>query len=197
MKIIPPIIKRLLAGTIVLVFALSRIEAGTYTNNFDTPPPFVGGTLLGNAADPTYDMTTGGISNSGCLKLTTAIGSQNGGSFIIDDFDSGATIGGFDATFQLYIGSGNGADGCSFAFGDFADAAWAEEGPGTINGLTISFDVFNNGGTPPEAPAIDVKWNNVILVHRLVGAASTTTGASPIGTSTTIRTQQTTGGAPV
>ena len=151
MKIIPPIIKRLLAGTIVLVFALSRIEAGTYTNNFDTPPPFVGGTLLGNAADPTYDMTTGGISNSGCLKLTTAIGSQNGGSFIIDDFDSGATIGGFDATFQLYIGSGNGADGCSFAFGDFADAAWAEEGPGTINGLTISFDVFNNGGTQRQS----------------------------------------------
>src|SRR3989442_1737617 len=85
----------------------------------------------------------------------------------------------------------------SFFFGDFSDAAYSEEGPGTINGLTICFDVFNNGGTPAEAPALDVKGNNVVLVHRLVGTASTTTGASPIGSATTIRTQTAAGGAPV
>src|SRR5439155_1360478 len=83
------------------------------------------------------------------------------------------------------------ADGMSFFFGDFNDAAYSEEGPGTgaINGLTVCFDVFNNGGTPAEAPAIDVKWNNVVLVHRLIGAANTATGAAPIGSLNTIRTQ--------
>lgn len=151
-------------------------------------------TLYGNASD--YDDSTGGVNNSGVLKLTEAIGSQQG-TAIIDDFDAGATVAGFDATFQLYIGSGNGADGMSFAFGDFADAAWGEEGPGAINGLTVSFDVFNNGGTVAEAPAIDLKWNNVVFAHRLVAAASTATGAQPIGTATTIRTQTTAGGAPV
>ena len=182
------------AVIIALAFGLCRIEAGTYSTDFNSGVPPAGMTLFGTAL--TYDDTSGGITNSGVLKLTDTTASQGGGA-IIDDFDSGAPIGGFDATFQLYIGSGNGADGMSFFVGDFADGAYSEEGPGTINGLTICFDVFNNGGTPAEAPAIDVKWNNVVLVHRLVGADSATTGASPIGTATTIRTQATQGGAAV
>src|SRR6266853_1371576 len=188
------ITKRLFAGIIVLAFGLSWIEAGTYSTDFNSGVPPAGMTLYGTALN--YDDTSGGITNSGVLKLTDTTGSQQGGA-IIDDFDAGAPIGGFDATFHLYIGSGTGADGMSFFFGDFNDAAYSEEGPGTINGLSICFDVFNNGGTPAEAPAIDVKWNAAVLVHRLVGTASTTTGASPIGASTTIRTQTAAGGAPV
>ncbi len=168
-------------------------QAGTFETDFNGGIPY-GVNLQGTAFN--YDHSTGGVGGTGVLKLTDATASQQGGA-ILDDFDNGEIIGGFEVTFDLYIGSGNGADGMSFFFGDFADAAHAEEGPGTINGLTIAFDVYNSGGTPAEAPAIDLKWNNVIQLHRLVGAASTTTGAQPIGTATTIRTQTTSGGAPV
>jgi hypothetical protein len=169
-------------------------QAGTYNADFNSGVPPSGMALYGTALN--YDHSTGGVGGTGVLKLTDATASQQGGA-IIEEFDGGATIGGFDVTFDLYIGSGNGADGMSFFFGDFADGAHSEEGPGSISGLTVNFDVYNNGGTPAEGPAIDLKWNNVIQIHRLVGSASTTTGAQPIGALTTIRTQTTTGGAPV
>src|SRR5437899_696050 len=102
------------AGIIVLASAGTRTEAGTFTNDFNSGVPPVGMTLYGTALN--YDDTSGGINNSGVLKLTDTTGSQQGGA-IIDDFDAGAPIGGFDATFQLYIGSGTGADGLSFFFG--------------------------------------------------------------------------------
>ena len=170
-----------------------QLTAGTFQSNFDAGiPPEI--SLFGQAA--TLDHSTGGVGNSGCLKLTDTAGSQSA-TAIISDFDTGAVVGGFDATFQLYIGSGTGADGFAFFFGDFADGTYSEEGPGTINGLTVTFDVYNNGGTPAEAPAIDVKWNNVTVFHRLVGASANTTPAQPLGAATTIRTQPTTGGAAV
>jgi hypothetical protein len=188
----------LCAGSALLGAAAS---AGTFNADFNGGIP-AGVNLQGHALD--YDHSFGGVGNSGVLKLaggnshTEVLGSQSGGA-IIDDFDNGAVIGGFDVTFDLYIGSGNGADGFSFFFGDFPDGAHSEEGPGNIEGLTVAFDVFNNatGAGIPEAPAIDLKRNNQILSHRLVGAASTTTGAQPLGTATTIRTQPTTGGTPV
>ncbi|MBM3878361.1 MAG: hypothetical protein FJ387_01360 [Verrucomicrobia bacterium] len=168
-------------------------RAATFNADFNTGIP-IGVNLFGTALN--YDHSTGGVNNTGVLKLTDTTGSQQGGA-IIDDFDFGATIGGFEVTFDLYIGSGSAADGMSFFFGDFADGAYSEEGPGSIGGLTVNFDVYNNGGTPAEAPAIDLKWNNAIQIHRLVGAASTTTGAQPIGSANTIRTQTAAGGAPV
>ncbi len=176
-----------------MLLGSNRDQAGTFNADFNSGIP-IGVNLYGNAVD--YDHSTGGVGNSGVLKLTTTTGSQQSAA-IIDDFDFGEVIGGFDVTFDLYIGSGNGADGLSFFFGDFADGSYSEEGPGNIEGLTVCFDVYNNGGTPAEAPAIDLKWNNVIQLHRLVGSASTTTGAQPIGSATTIRTQTTSGGSPV
>jgi hypothetical protein len=146
---------------------------------------------LYGSAEISDDLTGNTSNTTGVLKLTQAGIPSTPASAIIDEIDAGATVTGFEANFRVHIGRGNGADGMSFFFGDFADAAHSEEGPGTINGLTVVFDVFNNltvGGVP-EAPAIDVKWNNRIIAHRLVGAASATTGAAPIGTATTIRTQ--------
>jgi hypothetical protein len=191
------ILSRLIGCTLLglglnLVTSLN-LEAGTFQSDFNSGVPPAGMTLYGTAQN--YDHSTGG-KTGGCLKLTDSTINQTGGA-IIDDFDNGAIIGGFDATFQLFIGGGSGADGMSFAFGDFANSAWPEEGPGTMKGLTIVFDEYNNGGTPAEAPAIDVKWDNVTVFHRLVGAVSATSPASPIGTATTIRTQTTSGGAPV
>src|SRR5260221_6612584 len=160
-------------GTLVLMSTMAGMHAGTFSTDFSGGAP---GVNLSGVAKLEAD-ATGGTNTTDVLKLTEAnVGGVNGGA-ILDDFDSGATINGFEVNFSLHIGRGNGADGMSFFFGDFNDAAYSEEGPGTINGLTVSFDVFNNSvaGTVAEAPAIDVKWSNVILVHRLIGAASTTT----------------------
>lgn len=167
--------------------------AGTFVSNFNSGVPPAGMNVYGSAQS--YDHSTGGVGNTGVLKLTLNTASQQS-SAIIDDFDNYETIGGFEATFQLFIGGGNGADGMSFVYGDFADITWGEEGP-AIHGLTVTFDEYNSGGTPPEAPAIDVKWDGVTVFHRLVGATGATTPASPIGTATTIRNQTTANGAPV
>src|SRR5437867_4701390 len=177
MKKTPLVTQRLFAGIIVLSCALCQVKAGTFSTDFSGGAP---GVNLFGVAKFEAD-ATGGTNTTDVLKLTEAgVGSSNGGA-ILDDFSNAETVSGFEVNFSLHIGRGSGADGMSFFFGDFNDAAQSEEGPGTINGLTVSFDVFNNGGTPAEAPAIDVKWNNVILVHRLIGADSATTGAAPIG----------------
>lgn len=169
----------------------ATLQAATFQSDFNNGiPPEI--SLLGAAAN--YDHSTGG-KTGGALKILDRTGSQTS-SAIISDFNEGAVIGGFDATFQLYIGSGTGADGIAFCFGDFADATWGEEGP-TIKGLTVVFDVYNSGGTPAEAPAIDVKWDGAFVYHRLVGAVAANSPASPIGSMTTIRTQTTVDGAPV
>ena len=172
----------------------SSALAGTYSTDFNSgvPPEF---SLFG--FNPEYPQVsadaTGNTSNTtGVLKLTDAgVSSINSSSAILAEIDPGQTVSGFEANFRVHIGRGNGADGMAFFFGDFADAGHTEEGPGTINGLTVAFDVFNSGTVAgvPEAPAIDVKWNNQIIAHRLVGAASATTGAAPIGSANTIRTQ--------
>jgi hypothetical protein len=162
-------------------------------NSFLPPTGTLWGGSLRQGVAGGYDLRTGGVGGSGVLKLVNAVGSQNS-SFVvqpIDMVDDGSgnlapqKFIGFDMTFQLLLGGGNGADGFSVAVGDFAFAAgadpntgdpvpnnagplFAEEGPGDIRGLTVSFDIFNNSpaGTFAEAPAIDLKWNGVIIAHR-------------------------------
>jgi hypothetical protein len=183
------IAKCLVAVASLMSFAVSSSLGGTFTNDFnsiqvspDNPDQLVppDGTAwygqVGSGIAAGYDHRTGGVTG-GAIKLANAIGSQNGGSFIVSNLDADAVPDAFDINFQMLIGGGNGADGLSVAVGDFASAAWGEEGPGTIKGLSIIFDVFNNGGTVAEAPAIDLKWNNVIFAHKLL----------PIGTITTLR----------
>ena len=65
-----------------------------------------------------YDMRTGGVSGSGVLKIVDAVGSQQSSVVVgpIDLVDDGtgnmvpAKFVGFDMTFQLLLGGGNGAD---------------------------------------------------------------------------------------
>ncbi len=148
-----------IAGLGLCLLTGSEARAGTFTATFDNGQLPAGMNVYGAIATVPYDLSTGG-NPGGCLKLTQLTGSEQSGMYI-DDFDSGQTIAGFDVKFDVYIGSGSGADGMSFFFGDFADnVSAAEEGPGTIHGLTVCFDSYNNGGTPGEAPAIDLKWNN-------------------------------------
>ncbi|MDQ6630777.1 MAG: PA14 domain-containing protein [Verrucomicrobiota bacterium] len=138
---------------------LFSAQAGTFSSDFNSGLP-VGATNYGNATVA----ATGGFTNSGVLKLTTAVGGQVG-SFVINDLDAGQPIQSFVATFKVLIGGGSAADGFSFNFAnDLPDAAFGETGAGT--GLTVNFDTFANAGE--NAPALRVSiGGSVVLPEQL------------------------------
>src|ERR1051326_5354753 len=90
---------------IFLTAATLSANAGTFFSDFNTGALPAGSHTNANAAGGAYLELTGGVSDSGCLKLTKAINGQNG-SFILDDLDAGSPIYGFDVTFKLRIGGG-------------------------------------------------------------------------------------------
>jgi len=136
------------------VIAVSGLQPASFVADFNSGVP-AGIQLLGTAIVD----TTGGVENSGVLKLTTAVGSQGGG-MVISNLSPLRAVTAFDARFKVLItgGSGNPADGFSFSFSS-APGLVGEEGTGT--GLVVAFDNYDNGGG--EAPAIDLKWNNATL----------------------------------
>ena len=139
------------------------------------------------AVDQSANTTVGAVSlygsayaSGGILHLTDNVGGQ-AGTMIIEDQNGGLPLDRLQVRYRAYVGGGGGnpADGYSFNFGNFANAAigGGEEGAGT--GLTVAFDNFDNGGG--EAPAIDIKWNNVVLAHTLTRVMrSDTLGAPPV-----------------
>jgi hypothetical protein len=142
----------LLLFAAALALAASQTYAGVFTANFDdglVPP---GSAVWGT----TVVEPTGGVNNSGVLKLTKALPEQQG-SFIINDLDTAQPVNGFDLRFKLRMGGGGTtpADGFSFSVApNLPDGTWGEEGAG--GGLSVAFDIYDNGGG--EAPAIDIKW---------------------------------------
>ena len=139
-------------------------HATTFTTDFNSGLPS-GTAVYGDA----FVDGTGGVGNSGVLKITTASNGQIG-SFIINDLDPGHYVNGFTATFNALIGGGTSpaADGFSLNFANnLPNAPISEEGDGT--GLTVAFDSYDNGGN--EAPAIDVKWGGATVGHVLTPVA--------------------------
>jgi len=127
--------KQLLLTSLFAATATLSGQAGTFTNNFDAGLP-ANTAVYGN----TVVESTGGVNNSGVLKLTKAINSQTAG-FVINDFDSGATIYGFDADFDILLGPGNPpADGLAFCFGTLPDGTWDENGPSAS--LAFRFQLY-------------------------------------------------------
>ncbi|HOK77854.1 MAG TPA: hypothetical protein PLW35_09050, partial [Verrucomicrobiota bacterium] len=164
-------------STIAVICAASAaVDAGVFNANFNDGMVPLGSAVWGNAVvEP-----TGGVNNSGCLKLTKNEGSQQG-SFVIDDLDGGAPVYGFRVSMKVRVGGGTvpPADGWSFCVApDLPDAAWGEEGTGT--GLTLAFDTYDNGGG--EAPAIDLKIGNQVIVSKKVpiGDISTDDQYAPV-----------------
>lgn len=110
----------------------------------------------------------GGVNNSGFLELTPAANNLIG-NWIVPDLDSGSAVDGFYVSFKLNMTPDPGvtpADGVGFHFApNLPDDAFgtAEEPVG--DGLSVTFDVYNNGGG--EAPAIDLFW----LGQRVGGVA--------------------------
>ncbi len=136
--------------------------------------------------------STGGLTNSGVLKLTTAANDQ-AGAFIIEDFNAGAPVYGFTARFDVLVGGGTTppADGFSFNFATDIPADPTLNPPqgledGTGSGLSVGFDIFNNdtifGITPPAeatpAPSIDIRYNNQLMASTPLPLSFIETGDS-------------------
>src|SRR5204862_318750 len=154
--------------------AARAAQAGTFFSDLNSGLP-AGTAVYGNAVVE----ATGGIGDSGVLKVTKALNSQSG-SFVIEDLDAGSPIAGFDVSYKLLIGGGTStpADGISFCFGpDLPNLAWGEEGTGM--GLRFLFDVYDNA-TPtvpetPLAPSIDVAVGGTIVATSKRTIATITT----------------------
>jgi PA14 domain-containing protein/Ig-like domain-containing protein/lectin family protein len=129
-------------------------QAGTFSSDFNSGLP--DGTAVFGVA--TNDLV-GGYTNSGCIKLTTAVNSVAGVFLLANDLDAGVPVVSFTANFRALVGGGSGADGFSFNFASDLDltGAWGapEEGNGT--GLTVEFDTYSNASPATDSLGIDVK----------------------------------------
>jgi len=160
--------KRLIGGFLVIALAGATALAGSFTSDFSDPNQ-LGFTLTYNGTDPAP------VIENGHLALTAAVNSLQG-TMIVDDLDSYQAIESFTVTFKLQIGpgSGNAADGFSFSFGQdvTSNANFGEEG-GTTTGISVCFDIYDNGGG--EAPSVDVKYNNLTIAHTVFAKADMVT----------------------
>ena len=124
--------------------------------------------------------------DAGRLKLFTVGQPNSFGIAYINDFNGGAPVAGFRATFKAMLfgssccaGGFFPADGFSF---NLVPAATVSSNPGyaepaeegSTNGLSVNFDTWDNGGG--EAPAIDVKW-----LGETIASASFQASQSPNG----------------
>ncbi len=160
-----------------LLAVVPPVLAGNFQANFNDGQTPAGATLFGNTGDNNAGVIelTGGVDNSGCLKLTKAVNSAQG-SMIIDDLDAGAAVNSFTATFKVRIGGGTStpADGMSFCFGSDVNGAFGEAGTGS--GLRVGIDIYNN---PDNAPAFKISWGGVqVATTGILPIASIVTGAN-------------------
>jgi hypothetical protein len=149
----------------LLLLIPGSVHAGSFSSDFNSGAP-AGATSYGNALVD----TSGGVGDTGVLKLTPAAVSQQG-SFIIDDLDPGQRISSFLATFRVRMGGGSPSpgDGMSFNFAtDLPNSDFNEDGAGS--GLTITFDTFENG--PPwdnsEGPEIRLRSGGTVIDRRKI-----------------------------
>jgi hypothetical protein len=150
---------------------LASVSAATFTSNFGTDP---GGTPLGIAEI-----------EDGVLKLTDladlppadpAKPLPQMGSYVLPDFDNGAAVQSFTASFKAAVGGGSslGAQGFSFVLSnDISETTPFREGGGSLKGLVISFDTIDNlagfnaeGNDPGDAPGIIVKVGGAKVAAR-------------------------------
>src|SRR5215470_5038080 len=175
-------LRRCLQTGLLLAAASLSARAGTFTNDFNSGALPPGTATNANTAGGAFLETTGGVGNSGCLKLTKNINSQNG-SFILDDLDAGQPIYGFDATFKLRIGGGSTppADGLSFSVGPtLADNTLFGEG-GAGGGVSFDWDIYNNPDNPPS-PQINVGVAGGLVAWSGYTTASIQTGGTDANT---------------
>src|ERR1039458_1453814 len=173
MKTLIPIKTRFFAAAFAALVPLATAQAGSFFSDFESGLPantavYGYGTPVGGFVD-----STGGFNGGGCLKLTTAVASQNGTFIITSDLDSGTPVAGFTATFKMTVGT-QGGDGFSFNFAnDLPLSTINHEGAG--HGLTIEFDTYYNGAGD-NSPSIDVKVGGTEVATSFSPQIITTTG---------------------
>jgi hypothetical protein len=150
--------------------------AGSFTNDFNSGTTAPTGTKLN---DTTVIESTGGVDNSGVLKLTKALTGQ-GGSFVIDDLDAGNPVYGFDLTAKLRLGGGNStpADGFSVNFDPTAGPTTTTGEEGTSGGVTFAFDLYDNGAETPPAPSFDIKVGGALVATHYMAISDYDTGTN-------------------
>src|SRR4051812_33987181 len=157
-------VKKSLVGLFTLASSCVMLHAAAFISDFNSGQP-PGTAIAGSSiAD-----STGGVGNSGVLKITTA-GNGEAGGFAINDFVAGAPVTKFQARFKLLLGGGTCcgnrmADGISFNFANGINAGMTpgEEGIGT--GVTLTFDTWDNAGND-TAPAIDIRSGGVVAAFQ-------------------------------
>jgi hypothetical protein len=129
--------------------SLGSAFGGQYSDNFNDGSA-APGLLTGNA-----------VAIGNAVRLTQNEQAQMG-SLIIPDLDPGLTALSFTATFDMAMGPAfsQPADGLSFVFGSLADSSTFGEA-GVSSGLTVSFDLWDNGGG--EGPGMNVIVNDSIV----------------------------------
>jgi hypothetical protein len=159
------------------LFLTSSVNAASVYFDFNTSEPFDNGSLTpyGSANwQPTGGTGAATNASDGYFEMTPSLGSQRG-AVVFADFDNGAIIGAF--TFEADVRIGNGslrpADGISINYVRAYDPllkdisgggdpstdgnVWAT-GPngeenlpeeGTQTGISIGFDTWESGGSPP------------------------------------------------
>ncbi len=157
--------KKWLCSFTVLLMAAVSVQAGSYSQNFNSAS--AGSTDLGDGTTITDNI--GGIAqvyDNGswkALRLTQDGTAGTIGNFAVGDLDAGTVVQSFTTTFDLLIkdDTGNTADGFSFNFGTLGTLAYGgEEGmySGSGSMLSIGWDTYDNGGDPQS---IEVFVNGV------------------------------------
>ena len=156
---------------VTLATSALSLRAGVFETDFESGLPDTS-QVAGSA---NLD-TVGGVSNSAAMKLTLSQNTAETGSWVINDFDGGALIGAFTASFKVLIGSSNAtpAFGLSFCFATDLAGSFGVDGAGS--GLRIVFDTFDRGGG--TAPAIDVYFNGARLATHRVPVSILRTGTN-------------------
>src|SRR5437867_3498352 len=150
--------RKTILTTVFLGFLLATsVRAGTFFNDFSSPA-LTGFQLNGGTRPAPNDTLNYPAIENGYLAITYAETGEQG-AIILDDLDAGGQIESLVLTCKLLMGGAGAtarpADGMSFNFApDLADGSvFGEEGSG--NGLSICFDVWDNGA--PDRIAFDVK----------------------------------------
>jgi hypothetical protein len=155
---------RVSGGTTTTSVTYSDIQTAGYSayatfNPPDAPNDLGPGTLYGNAYLETWH-----------LRLTTTTGQQGSWSFL-----PSIPLQSFTATWNQYIGGGDGADGMSFVYQAGANASFGEGGSGGA-GLVVSFRTYDGDVGSPDYDLITLRYNGAIITSSTVDSVAPALG---------------------
>jgi len=158
-------LKKALVGLCVLASSSALLHAAAFISDFNSGLP-PGSVVAGSSLTD----NVGGVGNSGVLKITTA-GNGEAGGYEVTDFNGGAPVVNFKAKFKLLLGGGTCcgnrmADGISFNFANGINAGMVPGEEGVGNGISLTFDTWDNEPGGDTAPAIDIRWGGAVVAFQ-------------------------------